>query len=712
MFGLYNKMQARKAAAAEGRPSDLELTGHDRFCQLHAAKNNIPRRQRRRAAYCRRTQSAAEFDGRALRAANHAASTPSPGHSPRNSPSMFDPEQHDRRSSLRASSMEEVGEHSMLRGAEAVVESRPRVPALVRLLGCVTINNSGGSSRESLANSPPSEPRHGNGRYEYSALEDDGHQQERLEMESKAQRSATRDKANFKCQQYLYSSNRYVFVEQLSDIGSRLEKHWFVVRDTSIKTERLLSLLQVRSSSSPLNYTQTSRETLQDLFVSLQHPYIYPVLDVDFAELSGKNQVITVLPLNQKGSLKDFIYKSNWQEDWGMKYAQRNSGMPAAQVQRIGRQILEALNFLKERGFPSYGHLHSGNIILQNGAARLTGLENTLLGLSSRVHPVIWSRARSDPSALDSICFGHVLFEMCAGYELCTPQPTPGHLLDIQKNPQAINMLEYIFNNPSGKIPSIKEIAACDFFRNIDLREMRAMPLPQTFQPKLTESVIELLTAVRLHQSGSRRNSRAQSASTYESVVPGGSPGHSRRSSVSSSCSSTSSPSSSAASSEAGAAAVRQQQAAARPATPSLGQRADGGAQAAAQGAPESAPEEGVGLLGGCPGGSPLSASASSLYATPHASMSLLLLSACSLDTASVLTPDNEDNSVPVVEDEMAARLSPFSSSKEHRGLSLHLSHQHAAHVLQQRPPNGPVSTPENAKAVTTSCLTRRLASH
>jgi PX domain-containing protein kinase-like protein len=142
-----------------------------------------------------------------------------------------------------------------------------------------------------------------------------------------------------------------------------------------------------------------------------------------------------------------------------MKYAQKASGMPLTQLQRIARQILEALIFLKNKGFPTYGHLHSGNVILQNGAARsvqkfacifyyqkndncsikylrLTGLENTLLGLSSRVHPVIWSRAKSDPSTVDSICFGHVLFEMCAGYELCTPQPTPGHLLDIQEHPQ------------------------------------------------------------------------------------------------------------------------------------------------------------------------------------------------------------------------------------------------------------------------------------
>lgn len=42
----------------------------------------------------------------------------------------------------------------------------------------------------------------------------------------------------------------------------------------------------------------------------------------------------------------------------------------ALQVQRLGRQILEALLFLQERGFPPFGHLHSGNVIIQNGVAR------------------------------------------------------------------------------------------------------------------------------------------------------------------------------------------------------------------------------------------------------------------------------------------------------------------------------------------------------
>lgn len=71
----------------------------------------------------------------------------------------------------------------------------------------------------------------------------------------------------------------------------------------------------------------------------------------------------------------------------------------------MGKQILEALVFLKERGFPTVSHLHSGNVIVQNGVARLAGLENTLLGFTSRAHHSLSFRlARID--ALDTILFG------------------------------------------------------------------------------------------------------------------------------------------------------------------------------------------------------------------------------------------------------------------------------------------------------------------
>lgn len=69
--------------------------------------------------------------------------------------------------------------------------------------------------------------------------------------------------------------------------------------------------------------------------------------------------------------------------------------------------------------------------------SRLSGLENGLLSLSSKVNAVVWSRNVTCVEHMDIICFGHLLFEMCAGYELPSPHPSAGHLqLDLDRYPQ------------------------------------------------------------------------------------------------------------------------------------------------------------------------------------------------------------------------------------------------------------------------------------
>lgn len=69
--------------------------------------------------------------------------------------------------------------------------------------------------------------------------------------------------------------------------------------------------------------------------------------------------------------------------------------------------------------------------------SRLSGLENGLLGLNSRVNAILWSRSSPDIENIDVICFGHLLFEMCAGYELSEPTPSRAHLhLDLERYPQ------------------------------------------------------------------------------------------------------------------------------------------------------------------------------------------------------------------------------------------------------------------------------------
>ncbi|XP_053636210.1 slowpoke-binding protein isoform X3 [Cherax quadricarinatus] len=350
--------------------------------------------------------------------------------------------------------------------------------------------------------------RHG-GRYSYSALEDEG-AGERLEMERKAARGASRDTTALAARSYLRGHQRYSLLEHLRDIGSRIDKNWFMIRDASVKTDRLMTL-QPFDEQCPFPVTQGTREALVELFQALHHPYIYPVLDVDFANISSCTYVITVIPHNNKGTLKDLIYRSHWQDDWSEKYQQRSAGLPVGQVQRLGRQVLEALLFLQDRGFPPCGHLHSGNVVLQNGVARLSGVENTLLGLTSRIYPIIKRRLRDNRDAIDSVCFGHVIFEMCAGYELSSAHPTPKHLEDLSTYPQVVQVLEYIFGN-GDQYPSVEEILCLDFFRNLDLREMRAAPLPLTvalmFQIRYSPMIRSILKEVRRFQKQRRRGRR------------------------------------------------------------------------------------------------------------------------------------------------------------------------------------------------------------
>lgn len=94
--------------------------------------------------------------------------------------------------------------------------------------------------------------------------------------------------------------------ESLDIPGSRVDKHWFAVRDTSLKTDRLITLAPLSRNCS-LSVSPVTKTILNDLFLALQHPYICPIFDIDFLEYEGQNYVILVQPISQ-GSLKDLIY--------------------------------------------------------------------------------------------------------------------------------------------------------------------------------------------------------------------------------------------------------------------------------------------------------------------------------------------------------------------------------------------------------------------
>ncbi|CAH0564179.1 unnamed protein product [Brassicogethes aeneus] len=308
-------------------------------------------------------------------------------------------------------------------------------------------------------------------KHEYSALKTDGGSTETCKYEVQI-----RNGAFMTCKQYLANNERYELKTQLGDIGTRPDKHWFIVQDNTLTAERLLSLVPLPSDC-PLNPSQQTRETLLELFRGLQHPYIHPVLDIEFWEAGAA----LVSPLNPSGSLRDVIYGANFSHDCQEKYADRGAGLALRTVQCLGRQILEALLFLQNRQFPPIYHLHTGNVIIQNGVARLAGLENLLFGLTPK-----------PPVAPDTLAFGYILFEMSAGYPLATP-PSPAHLeLELERAPQVADALSLIFHK--SRPATLEDLVRCDLFRGVELRELRGASILQFSTP---QEVLELLDQVR-----------------------------------------------------------------------------------------------------------------------------------------------------------------------------------------------------------------------
>ncbi|GAB0089024.1 uncharacterized protein DMENIID0001_035020 [Sergentomyia squamirostris] len=467
MFNLYSTMNRRNDDKEE---KEIQTTGHDRFCQARPSRSTYRKKRKR---HVRRAQSAAEFDSQAVFTANTA----------------------NKRHLFRGRSVSTEQENSESEQSEKSPLVSTKLDSLAKLLFSKSFKQDQSSSSK-VTESPT---RHSVLKYQYTALESGTCGQDRSPRERAAREQALAASKTWTQQ----SGGRYEVIVHLDDIGSRTNKHWFLVKDTNVRTDRLMTLLPIPLDCIALEElppSQCLKGVFMELLGSLQHPYIYPVLDLGFVKYESRNYACLVTPFNPRGSLKDLIYKSQWNEAWCRKYTRKSTCLPISQVQRLGRQILEALLFLRERGFSSHGHLHSGNVILQNGVARLSGLENGILGLNSNINAIVWSKSRNELDNIDVICFGHLLFEMCCGYELAMPQPSPGHIqLDLERYPQVADVLQLIFDSPDGKYPSVEDLVMHDLFRNIDLRELRGTCVP-SFKHGLSSSTMSILQAVQRRQ--------------------------------------------------------------------------------------------------------------------------------------------------------------------------------------------------------------------
>ncbi|XP_786429.4 slowpoke-binding protein isoform X1 [Strongylocentrotus purpuratus] len=327
-------------------------------------------------------------------------------------------------------------------------------------------------------------------RYDYTPLRDDLALPEKLSQARQIQRNEVRDDALLNFQFYMRSHNpKYSFSQHLPDMGSRVDKHWFLVREHG-KWKDLVVTQCSKSPGCPLPFSSSNQKTIRDMLLDLQHPYIWPTADIDLWE--EHEVVIVTQEFNSNGSLKDYIYNAKAKLDWSNKYGMKSRGLALKQIRLFGLQILKGALYLQENGFPPHCHIQAGNVIIKKGACRLSGYENVFLGYTSKLLPVIRRLLKEKPEAIDSLCMGHLLYEMGAGKELEEAVPTRAQLNRCQ-HPELIQLLEFIFD-VAGDYPSLSDIADHHFFADVKLTELKKHP-PQNIH--LTAAMKALIKAAK-----------------------------------------------------------------------------------------------------------------------------------------------------------------------------------------------------------------------
>ncbi|XP_069668115.1 PX domain-containing protein kinase-like protein isoform X5 [Haliaeetus albicilla] len=310
---------------------------------------------------------------------------------------------------------------------------------------------------------------------------------------------------------FFRSEPKWEVVEPLKDIGWRIRKKYFLMKTKNQPKERLML-----SWADPGPDKYLSDKDLQyavKLLSSCSHPYIYKIT---FAT-ANESSALVIRPFSEKGTLKDLIYKAKPKDPFLKKYCnpKKIQGLELQQIKIYGRQILEVLKFLHEKGFP-YGHLHSANVMLDGDTCKLLDLENSLLGLPS-FYRSYFSQFRkiNTLEGVDVHCFGHLLYEMTYGRP---PDTIPVDSFPPAPSVFVVSVLESILTCEAMKngMPTVSRLLQMPLFSDVLLTnsEKPQFKIPTKLKEALKtskECIEKRLTEEQklIHQH--RRLTRAQS---------------------------------------------------------------------------------------------------------------------------------------------------------------------------------------------------------
>ncbi|XP_064422314.1 PX domain-containing protein kinase-like protein [Latimeria chalumnae] len=263
---------------------------------------------------------------------------------------------------------------------------------------------------------------------------------------------------------FFRSEPNWEVVEPLKDIGWRIRKRYFLIKNKDQPKER--QVLSWADLGPDKYLSDKDLQSLIKLLPSWSHPYIYPVTFATTSESSA----LVIRMYNEKGTLKDYIAKAKPKDPFLKKYCnpKKIQGLELQQIRTFGKQILEVLKFCHEKGFP-YGHLHSSNVMLDGDTCRLLDLENSLLGLPSYYRPYFTQfRKINTVESIDVYCFGHLLYEMTYGRP---PDSVPVDSFLPTPSVSIVSVLQSILSADACKsgMPSVSQLLQTPLFSDVSL---------------------------------------------------------------------------------------------------------------------------------------------------------------------------------------------------------------------------------------------------
>uniref|UniRef100_A0A9J7Y5J2 PX domain-containing protein kinase-like protein n=1 Tax=Cyprinus carpio carpio TaxID=630221 RepID=A0A9J7Y5J2_CYPCA len=261
---------------------------------------------------------------------------------------------------------------------------------------------------------------------------------------------------------FFRSDPKWEVIEPLKDIGWRLRKRYFLVKDKDQpKDKQVLSWVDLGPDKF---LSDKDLLSAMKLLPTLSHSNISPVTFATTSESSA----LVIRVFSEKGTLRDHICKVKPKEPFLKKYCnpKKIQGLEQQQIQTYGRQILEALKFLHDKGFP-YGHLHASNVLIEENTCKLLDIENSLLGLPSYYRPYVTQfRKINTTESIDVYSFGHLLYEMTYGRP---PDAVPVDQYPPPPFSSVVSVLQSILSTEACKtgMPTVSQLLQTPLFSDV-----------------------------------------------------------------------------------------------------------------------------------------------------------------------------------------------------------------------------------------------------